>query len=165
MVARTNVAYITASDALLSTSFPVVLSCIVIDSSQVQQMPIRFKLYTILVANSILIYDHMATITDEITFIWCRPKALSAILFLINRYVALLGNVFMLSMYLLPISHEVLWFRYARTQLAGSHLISAEVSTLVLQCVIFLNKDLAVGHILHRKIYSFFSNKYSFVLY
>ncbi|KAG1815415.1 hypothetical protein EV424DRAFT_1102411 [Suillus variegatus] len=129
-------------------------------------MPIRFKLYTILVANSILIYDHMATITDEITFIWCRPKALSAILFLINRYVALLSNVLMLSMYLLPImSHEVLWFRCARTQLAGSHLLSAEVSTLVLQCVVFLNKDLAVGHILHQKIYSFFPNKYSFVLY
>ncbi|KAG2048500.1 hypothetical protein BDR06DRAFT_775529 [Suillus hirtellus] len=101
-------------------------------------MPVRFKLYTILVANSVLIYDHMATITDEITFIWCRPKALSAILFLINRYVALLGNVCMLSMYLLPImSHEVLWFRYARTQLAGSHLLSAEVSTLVLSMCCF----------------------------
>ncbi|KAG1881218.1 hypothetical protein F4604DRAFT_1747128 [Suillus subluteus] len=48
----------------------------------------------------------MATITDEITFIWCRPKALSAILFLVNRYVALLGNVYMLSVYLLPSSDE-----------------------------------------------------------
>lgn len=127
-------------------------------------MPVRFKLYAILVANStfiasdfglgtithilgILIYDHMATITDEITFIWCRPKALSAILFLINRYVALLGNVYMLSVYLLPImSHE-------RFQL------------LFFNVLFFLNKDLAVGHILHRKIYSFFPNKYSFVLY
>jgi hypothetical protein len=94
-----------------------------------------------------LIYDHIATITDEITFIWCRPKALSATLFLVNRYFALLGNVYMLSAYILPISNEVLWFRYARTLLAGSYLISAEVSTLVLQCVVLLNKIPAVGHI------------------
>ncbi|KAG2142891.1 uncharacterized protein EDB93DRAFT_1252155 [Suillus bovinus] len=54
----------------------------------------------------------MATIIDEITFIWCRPKALSAVLFLVNRYVALLGNVYMLSVYLLPISDErfQFWF-------------------------------------------------------
>jgi hypothetical protein len=65
-----------------------------------------FKLYAVLVANSILIYDHIATITDEITFIWCRPKALSATLFLVNRYFALLGNVYMLSAYILPISNE-----------------------------------------------------------
>jgi hypothetical protein len=93
----------------------------------VQQMSMIFKLYAVLVANSILIYDHIATITDEITFIWCRPKALSATLFLVNRYFALLGNVYMLSAYILPISNEVLWFRYARTLLAGSYLISAEL--------------------------------------
>ncbi|KAG2138788.1 hypothetical protein BD769DRAFT_227734 [Suillus cothurnatus] len=99
-------------------------------------MPISFKLYAVLVADSILIYDHMATITDEITFIWCRPKAPSATLFLVNRYVALFGNVYMLFVYVLPASDEVLWFRYARTQLAGLHLIYAEVSTLVLQYVL-----------------------------
>jgi hypothetical protein len=78
----------------------------------------------------------MATITDEITFIWCRPKAPSATLFLVNRYVALFGNVYMLFVYVLPASDEVLWFRYARTQLAGLHIIYAEVSTLVLQYVL-----------------------------
>ncbi|KAG0702180.1 hypothetical protein DFH29DRAFT_511822 [Suillus ampliporus] len=41
----------------------------------------------------ILIYDHMVTLPEEIAFIWCRPKALSAMLFLLNRYVALLGNI------------------------------------------------------------------------
>lgn len=48
----------------------------------------------------------MATITNEITFIWCRPKALSAMLFFANRYVALLGNVYMLYVYLTPVSDE-----------------------------------------------------------
>jgi hypothetical protein len=48
----------------------------------------------------------MATITDEITFIWCRPKAPSATLFLVNRYVALFGNVYMLFVYVLPASDE-----------------------------------------------------------
>lgn len=71
-----------------------------------QQIPMSFKLYAVLVADSILIHDHMATITNEITFIWCRPKALSAMLFFANRYVALLGNVYMLYVYLTPVSDE-----------------------------------------------------------
>lgn len=79
----------------------------------------------------------MATITDEITFIWCRPKVLSAMLFFANRYVALFGNVYMLYVYLTPVSDEVLWFCYPRTQLAGSYFICAEVLTLVLQYVLF----------------------------
>ncbi|KAG1802609.1 hypothetical protein EV424DRAFT_1545103 [Suillus variegatus] len=36
----------------------------------------------------------MATLTDEITFIWRRPKALSAMSFLISRYLALVGNIY-----------------------------------------------------------------------
>ncbi|KAG1732502.1 hypothetical protein EDB19DRAFT_1263356 [Suillus lakei] len=75
--------------------------------SEVQQMSMSFKLYAVFVADSILMYDHMATLTEEITFIWCRPKALSAILFLVNRYVALLGNIYVLSVYLLPTSDEL----------------------------------------------------------
>ncbi|KAG1860307.1 hypothetical protein DFJ58DRAFT_779243 [Suillus subalutaceus] len=80
---------ITASDALSSTPFLVVLCLIVVKCSR-----------------CILIYDHMATITDEITFIWCRPRSLSAILFLTNRYFALFGNVYMLFEYVLPMSDE-----------------------------------------------------------
>ncbi|KAG2040140.1 hypothetical protein BDR03DRAFT_173732 [Suillus americanus] len=75
-------------------------------------MSMSFKLYAVLVADSILIYDHMETITDEITFIWFRPKSLSAILFLTNRYFALLGNVYLLFQYVLPVSDErfQFWF-------------------------------------------------------
>ncbi|KAG1811820.1 uncharacterized protein BJ212DRAFT_1373352, partial [Suillus subaureus] len=65
-------------------------------------------LYAIVVANCILIYDYIATLPEEIAFIWCRPKALSAMLFLVNRYVALLGNIFGLLSDFLPISNEVL---------------------------------------------------------
>ncbi|KAG1825449.1 uncharacterized protein BJ212DRAFT_1314099 [Suillus subaureus] len=61
----------------------------------------------ILVPTTILIYDHMATLTEEISCIWCRPKMLSAVLFLLNRYVALLGNVYGLIGYFLPVSLEV----------------------------------------------------------
>ncbi|KAG1731614.1 uncharacterized protein EDB91DRAFT_1153633 [Suillus paluster] len=48
----------------------------------------------------------MATLTEEIAFIWCRPKALSAMLFLVNRYVALLGNICALVIDFLPMSDE-----------------------------------------------------------
>ncbi|KAG2362082.1 hypothetical protein BDR07DRAFT_1074789 [Suillus spraguei] len=64
-------------------------------------------LYAVVAANSILVYDHIVTLQKEITFIWRRPKALSATLFLLNRYVALLGNVISLCIAFLPISDEL----------------------------------------------------------
>ncbi|KAG2028447.1 hypothetical protein BDR03DRAFT_1078962, partial [Suillus americanus] len=101
-----------------------------------------FHLYAVLVANSILIYDHMVTLPEEITYVWCRPKILSAVLFLINRYVALVGNIFGLFIDFLPaISDEVREFCYASTQMAGSQLISAEVLTLLIEyLLLFLPK-------------------------
>ncbi|KAG0702189.1 hypothetical protein DFH29DRAFT_875356 [Suillus ampliporus] len=83
--------------------------------SEAQQM--LLCIYAILAGNSILIYDHMVTLPEEVAFIWCRPKALSAMLFLVNRYVALLGNICALVMDFLPISDE----------LAGSQRISVEL--------------------------------------
>lgn len=62
--------------------------------------------YVILVANSIMMYDHMATLTEEINFIWRRPKALSAIAFLVNRYFALLGNIYGLFFTFMPIPEQ-----------------------------------------------------------
>lgn len=61
--------------------------------------------YAILVPSSILIYDHVATLPEEIDFIWCHPKALSAILFLVNRYLAF-SNIFALAVNFLPISDQ-----------------------------------------------------------
>ncbi|KAG1841867.1 hypothetical protein C8R48DRAFT_738551 [Suillus tomentosus] len=74
------------------------------DITESQQLWIH--LYAVLVANSILIYDHIATLPEEIAFIWRRPKALSSKLFLVNRYVALLGNIFALCIDFLPMSDE-----------------------------------------------------------
>ncbi|KAG2142631.1 hypothetical protein BD769DRAFT_1086689 [Suillus cothurnatus] len=74
------------------------------DTIQAQQIVMA---YAILVPNVILIYDHMATLTEEISCIWCCPKVLSAVLFLLNRYVALLGNVYGLIGDFLPVSVEL----------------------------------------------------------
>jgi hypothetical protein len=49
----------------------------------------------------------MMTLPEEVIFIWRRPKALSAMLFLANRYIALLGNTFALCIDFLPMSDEV----------------------------------------------------------
>lgn len=75
----------------------------------------------------ILMYDHVATLPEEIAFIWRRPKALSGMLFLFNRYLALLANISSLVVAYTPLSDEVLWFHYAYTKLAGSQLIFVEV--------------------------------------
>ncbi|KAG1811819.1 uncharacterized protein BJ212DRAFT_1589264 [Suillus subaureus] len=71
-----------------------------------------FHLYTVLVANSILIYDHIVTLPEEIRFIWCRPKILSSIFFLVNRYFALVGNIFGLFIDFLPVVSNESCSRY-----------------------------------------------------
>ncbi|KAG2068541.1 hypothetical protein BDR04DRAFT_1143806 [Suillus decipiens] len=68
--------------------------------------PLRCVLPTWKRRRCILIYDHISTLPEEIAFIWCRPKALSAMLFFVNRYVALLVNIFYLFSDLLPISNK-----------------------------------------------------------
>ncbi|KAG1871472.1 hypothetical protein F4604DRAFT_1769893, partial [Suillus subluteus] len=49
----------------------------------------------------------MATLPEEIAFIWRRPKALSAMLFLLNRYLALLVNISCLVLSFVPLSAEL----------------------------------------------------------
>lgn len=77
------------------------------DATERQQMMTHS--FVTLVANSILMYDHLATLTDEIIFIWHRPKALSAMTFLLNRYFALLGNIYGLFVAFMPIPDQSCW--------------------------------------------------------
>ncbi|KAG1889221.1 hypothetical protein F4604DRAFT_829666 [Suillus subluteus] len=81
----------------------------------IQAQQIFSSNYVFVVPNIILIYDHMATLTEEISCIWCRPKVLSAVLFLLNRYFALLGNVYGLIGYFLPVSVELSNIRTIKT--------------------------------------------------
>ncbi|KAG1732274.1 hypothetical protein EDB19DRAFT_1290395 [Suillus lakei] len=111
------------------------------DIAQAEQMSMSF--YTMLVPNIILLYDHMATLTEEIDFIWCRPKALSAVLFLLNRYVALFGNIYGLVGVFLPYSVEVPSSHYTCTRMACSRLISAEVRFWFLNICSFAQQRLS----------------------
>lgn len=108
----------------------------------VQQM-LLFGMYTILAGNSILIYDHIVTLPEEIAFIWRRPKALPAMLFLLNRYFALLANI----------SSLVVDFR---------PIISDERSDSLWTCVVLLNKSLAVQNIRYTDNWPFSSRESSF---
>lgn len=78
---------------------------------EVQQM--LFCMYTVLAGNSILIYDHILTLPEEIAFIWCRPKALPAMLFLLNRYFALLANIASLVADFQPIMSDESCLKYS----------------------------------------------------
>ncbi|KZP06105.1 hypothetical protein FIBSPDRAFT_764925, partial [Athelia psychrophila] len=44
-------------------------------------------------AAAILCYDHCLTFASEVTCVWSRPKGTVSILFLVNRYIALFGNI------------------------------------------------------------------------
>lgn len=76
------------------------------DTIAAEAQEILFCTYAILAGNSILMYDHVATLPEEIAFIWRRPKALSGMLFLLNRYFALLANIFYLVVAFVPLSDE-----------------------------------------------------------
>ncbi|KAG2340800.1 hypothetical protein BDR05DRAFT_491097 [Suillus weaverae] len=108
------------------------------DSAEAQQ--ILFCTYTILVGNTILIYDHVATLQEEIAFIWRRPNALSAMLFLLNRYLALFVNISSLVIHFLPLSDErfvSLWFlNIAQQRLSCSKSGLYRQLSLVLQAVV-----------------------------
>jgi hypothetical protein len=83
----------------------------------------------------------MLTLPEEIRFIWCRPKIRSSIFFLVNRYFALVSNIFGLCIDFLPaVPDEVRLFLYASTQMPVSQLISAEVLTLLIEYTLFLPK-------------------------
>lgn len=62
-------------------------------------------------------YDHIVTLAEEVNFIWRRPKALSAISFLVNRYFALLGNIYGLLIAFMPIPNQVRSFHHVRSRL------------------------------------------------
>ncbi|KAG1799633.1 hypothetical protein EV424DRAFT_1545924 [Suillus variegatus] len=103
-------------------------------------------MYADLAGNSILIYDHMVTLQEEITFIWRRPKALSAILFLLNRYVALLSNICGLIKDFVPVSDE----RFIVLRFLNVYRL--------------LNKDLAVRNMRYTDNWPFSSKQRSFVV-
>lgn len=94
----------------------------------------------------ILIYDHMVTLPEEITFIWCHPKMLSAMFFLANRYVALIGNIYGLFIDFLPAtSYEVRWFRFVYLSRWQAHNIFLQRFQLcLLNVYLCLTKGLAV---------------------
>ncbi|KAH9015855.1 hypothetical protein EDB84DRAFT_1525191 [Lactarius hengduanensis] len=45
------------------------------------------------VAISVLYYDHVLTFPAEVSHVWSQPISVNTLLFLLNRYVAFLGNV------------------------------------------------------------------------
>lgn len=106
MIFRANYTSRTSSTNHLRPSC-LLHSLIVMDAIERQQM-ITHSCVT-LMANSILMYDHLATLSDEIIYIWHRPKALSAISFFINRYFALFSNIFGLFVAFMPIPDQSCW--------------------------------------------------------
>jgi len=47
-----------------------------------------------LLAITFLYYDHFLTFSDEVSYIWRRPKSASSYWFFANRYLAFTGNIF-----------------------------------------------------------------------
>ncbi|KZP23919.1 hypothetical protein FIBSPDRAFT_930145 [Athelia psychrophila] len=68
-----------------------------IDSS-IAARDVRLHTYVQLISVLVLCYDAVLTMPDEISGIWSRKKTLISWLYLINRYLAILGNVGFLAL-------------------------------------------------------------------
>lgn len=101
-------------------------------TTELEAQQVLVHLYILFMANSILIYDHLATLPEEIRFIWCRPRATSAMIFLVNRYVAVLGNVLGLLSNFLPVS----------TQSCSKYVLVAQVFLVFQQVFICITLSL-----------------------
>lgn len=123
------------------------------DVTESQQL--WMHLYAVLVANSILVYDHMMTLPEEVIFIWRRPKALSAKLFLVNRYIALLGNIFALCIDFLPMSDERFHFSFLYIRYFAQRRLSCAKYTLCRQ-LFFFSQGLIVCLVLTIRIYALY---------
>lgn len=51
---------------------------------------------------TVLVYDHMISFTDEVEYIWSKPKGMLEYLFILNRYLIPLGFTLNLFAYLWP---------------------------------------------------------------
>lgn len=59
---------------------------------------IRTFEYVLFAAYTFLVYDHIITFGDEMTYFWRRPVRQGAFWFFLNRYVAFFGNTFALGL-------------------------------------------------------------------
>ncbi|KAF7340460.1 hypothetical protein MVEN_01966200 [Mycena venus] len=66
----------------------------------------RFTDHMLLIGPTILCYDHLLTLRDEVQFVWRKPKRLSFFIFVVLRYVSLLSNIGMLVLRLGPVPLE-----------------------------------------------------------
>ncbi|KAG1730352.1 hypothetical protein EDB19DRAFT_1912986 [Suillus lakei] len=119
------------------------------------QQQVLMQLYTLLVANSILIYDHIATLPEEIAFIWRRPKTLSAMLFLVNRYVALVGNIFGLFGGFLLVSTKRFQTWFLNTYYFAQQRLSCSNYILVVQ-VLLVSQQVFICLILSLRTYALY---------
>jgi hypothetical protein len=72
----------------------------------------------------------MVTLPEEIAFIWRRPKALSAMLFLLNRYLALLFNISNLVLSFVPLSSCTGYWLYRQLSLVSQAVIVCLILTI-----------------------------------
>ena len=115
----------------------------------------------------ILWYDHIITMPNEIAGIWRRPKTMISWLYLVNRYLATLGNAAFLTIGFLTLSDKVsLKFRRSNihhwspisfrseSKLCSYiyisahtpvHLISCQVASLYGEMLLFANQFLICG--------------------
>ncbi|KAG2358161.1 hypothetical protein BDR07DRAFT_308303 [Suillus spraguei] len=136
----------------ISFSYDIALA-MSITALEAQQVSVH--LYADVVANCILIYDHMSTLPEEITFIWCRPKAFSAILFFVNRYVALLANIFYLFSNFLPISNKRFVFQVLQYLLSCSTKASCSKYLLANQ-VLLVSQQVFICIVLFLRTYALY---------
>ncbi|KAF7975911.1 hypothetical protein HWV62_8345 [Athelia sp. TMB] len=95
---------------------------------------------------AILLYDHYLTLPVEINCVWARRKGVVSWLFIVNRYLALFGNIAALFINLIDLPSEI-FFQHqnsvAVTSVAGCNIAHTFQNGIRLavpwECVFFLD--------------------------
>ncbi|KAJ3982718.1 hypothetical protein F5890DRAFT_323171 [Lentinula detonsa] len=101
--------------------------------------------YTNLAGSTLLFYDYLLTLDDEIEFIWKKSWSIGKILFIISRYYSLIATVVISNMALFQSLTESVSIQYSHWQ-AWSGLISCMIVEVILQmrlyALYFLDKKI-----------------------
>ncbi|KAJ3785509.1 hypothetical protein GGU10DRAFT_354742 [Lentinula aff. detonsa] len=101
--------------------------------------------YTNLAGSTLLFYDYLLTLDDEIEFIWKKSWSIGKVLFIISRYYSLIASVLINNMALFQSLTESECIRYYHWQ-AWSGLITCMIVEVILQmrlyALYFLDKKI-----------------------
>ncbi|KAF7980788.1 hypothetical protein HWV62_36857 [Athelia sp. TMB] len=110
---------------------------------------------------SILLYDHYLTLPVEINCVWARRKGVVSWLFIVNRYLALFGNIAALFINLIDLPSEVCYIIIFTSVFVSTNNTPTGVSRYAVNSHLLLTSLTAAHKLVYGDNFSSLPTKYS----